>query len=613
MNRFSSLLRGLVCLLVGGTVSLVLGIQFFDDASRADADRVFLFAVPALAFAYLLWLALPALTARASKPGLVSGLAAIVPSLLLLALVQPAYAAGWQQMFLAAGFILTFGSLIFLARDGLARGARQFLQARLFIPAAILLLFDGGIVYLALRLPSVFHPEQFLPPAANLPWIGVGLLAGLSALGWTASCLQDRLGAARRAALGRWLETHLPGLYAAAAIFIGSAVLARGFNPPLDGLSLNNTFFASDTYFWQARFGSAEGYPIGRAVHPLALLFLRGSASALAFLLGGNWRLAALTLVPLAAAACVFLMWIFVLRVSGRPTYALLFSALLGLSAAHLVFGSVTETYIFSALGLLLFFVALLDRERPVRGFLLPGLMTLGITVTNAAQSLVGFAVVRRNVREWLRFVGLLLAAGVALTVFTVIVYPRSMGFFFVPSDLLYESRHASRIEGGVRAALVAKNLFLYNVAAVSPDVNVVNKDGRAPFPKFNYFQPPFSLREYFNPYGFAPFILWLILLGAAFVNFARRGRSSPWFSFQLTFLAVLGLNFVMHLLYGFEPFLYTPNWTYALLLFVALSLLDLPKQEWLEWALILLLATLLVNNGLFLRVLGGHLAPFLQ
>ncbi|MCL4824742.1 MAG: hypothetical protein KJZ57_11060, partial [Anaerolineales bacterium] len=201
MNRFSSLLRGLVCLLVGGTVSLVLGIQFFDDASRADADRVFLFAVPALAFAYLLWLAFPALTARASKPGLVSGLAAIVPSLLLLALVQPAYAAGWQQMFLAAGFILTFGSLIFLARDGLARGAWQFLQARLFIPAAILLLFDGGIVYLALRLPSVFHPEQFLPPAANLPWIGVGLLASLSALGWTASCVQDRLDAARRAAL----------------------------------------------------------------------------------------------------------------------------------------------------------------------------------------------------------------------------------------------------------------------------------------------------------------------------------------------------------------------------------------------------------------------------
>ncbi len=616
MRKGLLLLRGLACLLVGMGISLALGIRFFGFTQQSLFDRVFLIGVPALAFAYLLWIGIPAILAHTSKTILASGMAAALPSLLLLALIQRAYPAGWQQMFLAAGLALFFGSVIFLARERLARGVAQFLRLRMLIPAVILALFDAGVIVIALQFPHVFQPEQFLPPAVNLPWIAVGLLAGLSALGMVASRLEQRLDETRREALGGWLETNLPGLFAAAAIFIASLILAHGFNPPVDGLSLNNTFFASDTYFWQVRFGTEGGYPIGRSVHPLALLFLRGGSSVLAFLFGGDWRLASLTLVALAAAACVYLVWVFVLRVSGRPSYALTFSGLLGLSAAHLVFGSVTETYIFSAFSLLLFFVMLLWRERPLRGFLLPGLLTLGITVTNVVQSLIGFALVRRDGRQWFRFVSLLLAAGVALTVLTAIIYPHSMGLFFVPSDLLFESKHAAHLEAGARlpdrAALMTKNLFIYNVVAVPPTVTVVDKEGRAPFPKFNYFQPPFGLKEYLSHrFGLPPFLLWSLLLAGALTRFLQRGTRAPHFFFQLSFLAILFFNFGMHLFYGFEPFLYTPNWTYALILFVALSFHDIPKQEWLEWALILLLAFLLVNNGLFLRVLANHLSPF--
>lgn len=613
MNR-TLVFRGLACLLAGFAVSLTLGVNVFDVNQRAFWDRLFLVAVPACAFAFLLWLGLPAVWARVSKPALSSALAAWPPSLILLALIQRAYPAGWSQMCLAALFVTIFGCVIFLARDWLARGARQFLQWRILIPAAVFLLFDAGVILLALQFSSLFHPDQFLPPASNLAWIGIGLLTGLATLGLAVSRL--RLDETRREALGSWLETNLPGLAAAAAVFIASFILAHGFNPPVDGLSLNNTFFASDTYFWQVRFGTPEGYPIDRAVHPLSLLILRAASSTLAFLLNGDWRLAALTLVALTAAACVFLAWTFVLRATGRPSYALTFSGLLALSAAHLVFGSVTETYIFSAFGLLLFFVFLLRRERPPQGFLLPGLLTLGITITNVVQSLIGFALVRRDGREWLRFTSLLLAAGVALTVLAAVVYPGSIRLFYVPSDLLMESQHAAHLEGGARLssrfAQVSKNLFFYDVVAVPPTVSIVTKEGRPSFPKFNYFQPPFGLKEYLsNRFALPPFLLWSLLLAGAGIGFLRRGKHSPWFSFQLTFLAILVFNLGMHLFYGFEPFLYTPNWTYALLLFAALSLDGMKKQEWVDWALILFLALLLVNNGLFLRVLANHLLPF--
>jgi hypothetical protein len=594
-----------------------IGIQYFDFQQKALLDQVSLIGALTLSFAFLLWLSFPVVQAHVSKPILVGGIIAVVPAVIHLCLIQRAFPTGWQQMLLAAGLVLFYGSVIFLARHRILQAWKKVFQWRILLLAGVFLLFDAGVIVIALQFPNLFYPEQFLPPAENLGWIGFGLLAGLAALGvfvsrvlaWTV------LTAARRRALGDWLEENLPGLFAAAAVFPAYFILAHGFNPPVDGLSLNNTFFASDTYFWQVRFGTLQGYPIDRAVHPLSLLVLRGASSLLAFLHGGDWRLASLLLVSLTASACVFLAWYFVYQTSHKASYALAFSGMLALSASHLVFGSVTETYIFSAFGLLWFSVSLLSQTRPVKDFLLPGLMTLGITISNVAQSLLAFAVVRRDGRQWLRFASALLAVGIVLTILAALVYPGSIGLFFVPSDLLTETQHASRLQEGSqtlnRLVLVGKNLLLYDVVAVPPVVSRVEKEGREPFPKFNFFAPPFSLKEYRSRFGLPTLALWLLLLVGAGSRFIWRWKKSPFFYFQLAFLSMLLLNLTLHLFYGYEPFLYTPNWTYALLFFVALSLDSLPKQDWLEWGLLAFLFFLLVNNGSFLRLLAANLSPY--
>lgn len=615
INRQDNLLRGLLSLLIGLGFSLALAMVYFDFQQKTLLDRVFLVSVPTAAFAMLGWLAFPFVQLHASKPVLVSGGMAILPSIVHLCLIQRAFPEGWKQMFLAAALVALYGSILFLSRRRILSSWRQVLRGRILLTMGIFLLFDAGVIVIALQFPNLFHPEQFLPPIKNLGWILFGLFAGLAALGIvTSRLLAWSWLISRKRVLGGWLEENLPGLLAAALVFPAYFILAHGFNPPVDGLSLNNTFFASDTYFWQVRFGTEEGYPIGRAVHPLALLFLRAASSVLAFLHGGDWRIAALLFVALTASACVFLAWSFLHQITRKASYALLFSGMLAISTAHLVFGSVTETYIFSAFGLLLFSVLLIARTRPVTDFLLPGLLTLGTTITNVAQSLLGFFLIRRNGYQWLQFATLTASAGIALTILTALIYPRHIGLFFVPSDLLLETKHASHLETGLddRFVLVSKNLLLYNVAAVAPTVTRVDKSGRAPFPKFNFFHSTYSVREYgYSRLGYPVLALWMILLLGTAARFLWRGKRSPHWTFQLTFLGILSLNLLMHLFYGFEPFLYTPNWTYALIFFTALSLDDLPKQTWLEWGLLAFLLLLLANNGLFLRLLAGNLSPY--
>ncbi len=77
-------------------------------------------------------------------------------------------------------------------------------------------------------------------------------------------------------------------------------------------------------------------------------------------------------------------------------------------------------------------------------------------------------------------------------------------------------------------------------------------------------------------------------------------------------FAGLPGVNFVVHLNYGVEPFLYSADWTYALALFVALNLSEMAKRRWFSPALLALVALLFVNQMWFIYVLIGVVRPFL-
>ncbi|MBI5935508.1 MAG: hypothetical protein HY867_17540 [Chloroflexi bacterium] len=597
-----------------------ISLPQFLSSTYKTVDTAFLIAAPIVAFGILIWLALPTIFEHISHPLLLSGFVALPLALIDLCLIQRAFPAGWQQAFVTL-VLFSFYSIFFhQMAERLMRAAKSFFTSLAhFALAGVFLVFDAGILALVSANPGVYHPEQFIPSIQNLPWILLGLLAGFAINGIILGALEKWgwLNWIQNRNWGERIEENLPGIFAAFTVCFGYFLLAHGFNPPVDSISLNNTFFASDTYFWQVRFGTEEGYSIGRAVHPLALLFMRGASSTLRLFLGGDWRLAALMLVAMTGAGCAFLLWRFIYNASGSASYALGFSGILAFSTAHLIFGSVTETYIFSAFGLLLFFVLLQKPERENNSFLFAGLLNLGITVSNVAQSLIGFWMVKRDGKQWFTFAMRLASLAVALTILTASIYPRAITFFFVPSDLFYETRHTGFVGRAdsipKRLVTLGKNLFLTNVVAVPPEVTVVDKAGRPPFPKLNFFSKPYGLNEFrSNRYQIAPFVIWVAALLFAFVQFFRKRKASPHFNFQATFLIILAFNFLLHINYGFDTFLYTPDWTYALILFVGLSLLDFKDRVWLNWTLAALLFSLVLANGVFLLTLTRILQPYL-
>ena len=75
--------------------------------------------------------------------------------------------------------------------------------------------------------------------------------------------------------------------------------------------------------------------------------------------------------------------------------------------------------------------------------------------------------------------------------------------------------------------------------------------------------------------------------------------------------LGALGFNFLMHLFYGTELFLYTSYWVYAFVLFIALALSDFSEKQWFQWGLIVFVLMLMVNNIGFIYNILRALAPF--
>jgi len=79
----------------------------------------------------------------------------------------------------------------------------------------------------------------------------------------------------------------------------------------------------------------------------------------------------------------------------------------------------------------------------------------------------------------------------------------------------------------------------------------------------------------------------------------------------MLGLLATLGFNFLMHLFYGTELFLYTPYWMYAFVFFIALALSELADNKWTQTFLLIFVLVLMVNNFWFIFTILRGLAPF--
>jgi len=314
-------------------------------------------------------------------------------------------------------------------------------------------------------------------------------------------------------------------------------------------------------------------------LHPLFVLLLNPLGLAIraalrAFGVGAPARVAALVLTSAAGAVSVALFFALLRRWLGPGLLALLWAAVFGLSSSQLVFGSLPETFVFSGLGLLAVGLVAADPARSAAARLAAAVACFGMALSN-----LGAVFLVRAEGVWTRGWRAAVWAGARLSVATLAVtvplaavqlwiYPRTVPFYAVTGvardDHLSIYRPDSLGEGVQRLADVAAHLALFNLAA--PRLSVLDAGGEWPtvdFPAASWG----ALRASGLPHALG----WLALLGVASAGLWRGSASLPVPARAL--LLWLALHAVLHSFFGLSLFLYSCQWTFAVVALLALGL----------------------------------------
>jgi hypothetical protein len=461
----------------------------------------------------------------------------------------------------------------------------------LYILVALLV----GILAFALKMfgmlsqfPHLFDAGYVLvEPSQIVPFV-ISSILSLPLIAWGIGYLKQ-LGAGQTRA-SSFLAGNAFGILLAGIFFSIYFPMAVTFNQPV--FDVDDIFFDTDGLLWRTRFTTdvVRDY-YWRSVHPFVLLLIRPLVSIISVFLKGDKLASAYVLTALVGAVCVFLIWIFVKQKSGNSTYAALIAALFGLSAAQLVFGALLETYIFLAAIALLFMVLLL-KDQPFWMLVVTGLASFGVTLLNFLHMVIAFIFVKRNLVEWIKYGLVVGVLAVSLTLLNNVVYPNSQPYFFIPSSLTAES--GNTFSSTLGRALAAGRVMIFH-SIVAPDPLILEEE--IPFLKVWIFKAdPMRLSEYETGFGTFLVMTWLCLCLLGGFLFLKNFRSRD-NRFSLAFVLILLFNFLLHLRYGKDLFLYSTNWTYAFILFLAIQWGELAERRWFQISLFVFIILLSLNN----------------
>ena len=525
-----------------------------------------------------------------------------------ISLLFSVYGSAFKGVLLTCAWGLIFGVVgIYLLKKELSF-SKIFWQSLSII--FINSIFGLAIVRLALRYPTLFHRYVF----------GIDdLVPFLLFLLASASVFYLAFQVYQRFSLPTWLEAprrfvdeHLWGLALAGIFLISYFVLAILFNRT--EFYMIDSLFEGDHSYWLSFFGvdAVHIQPNIRAVHPLVYIFLRPLSWFASLFLHGNMYYATLLVIAATGALAVFLVWLFLHEYGLSQPAALLLASIFGATTTHLLFGAFAESYIFSATAILLLFVLVQRKSTTLKSLVPAGLLVFGITISNIVQTLTALFFVRKNAKLVVRYLLILLLLAVLLNVVNNALYPYESGYFFIPSSLLKEQKYSQsvfdfpawKLQGRIYATV--RNLFFYTV--VAPSAFFTLDDPGKPLPRISFFS--FSPGQYSHSAydGFANLILfaWLALLAFSGIHFLwslrkKKNWNIPQTLFSLALLTNIGFNLFFHIIYGEDPFLYSADWAYALVLFVALSFSRFFEYWWVKAYFFIFLILLMGNNFAFI------------
>jgi hypothetical protein len=214
----------------------------------------------------------------------------------------------------------------------------------------------------------------------------------------------------------------------------------------------------------------------------------------------------------------------------------------------------------------------------------------------------------RPNLKFVFKFVSIVVILVISLTLVSNSIYPNANPYFFVPTSFLAERQNVRPVSRNRVHALIRAFLF-NNIAAPSPLLS--NKD--IPFTQFRFYRAEdYKTSKYSTPLQSATEWAWFALLAVAAVFFVKDFKSQN-MSLILSLLGCVLFNLLIHLRYGKELFLYSPNWTYAIILLIGISWGNLLARKWFKILIVVFLLLLILNNSALLYTIMENSAPYIN
>jgi hypothetical protein len=354
-------------------------------------------------------------------------------------------------------------------------------------------------------------------------------------------------------------------------------------------------------YFGADHWKPSWGWTVARnsgfheGVHPLLLLMVKPLGILLGSVVSPRPK-AVLFLNSFFGAFGTVLSFLFFFRLLQRYIAALLLTGIFGFSMSQLVFGSIPESYALAACSIIATYILLLISLKTRRILFLMwvfiGLFSLGVTVTNFSQALIGFSVVvislnkREKIIIILEYIGSVITIAFFLNIIQKLLF--SGVYFFLPTTVTEQVEHAGLLllkQPLIVIEEICKNFLLVNFVSPYPSiVNSLDNPGRL---LLTFFKEPLN----YSFIGWISIILWLMFWVSGVSNNIRYFSKNP-----LIISTSIGLlfNIVLHSIYGVkEIFLYTCNFTFLVLVLGTNSmLLRKVSFQFLTLILVVLMAT---------------------
>ncbi len=296
--------------------------------------------------------------------------------------------------------------------------------------------------------------------------------------------------------------------------------------------------------------------------HPLFLLATHGPRWLLGTLTG-LWDFESVMLLTVAGAASMTAATYVLLRgLDLSRGESVVFTALMAVSAAPMFWFPVPEFAVFGAVTIIAVFAASAWWERgariPTVAMFAIATSTLVFTVTNLSAG--GLALLARyRLRKAIVMTIGCLAVTVVLAAIQMRLFD-SAQLFFLPDG--QEGSYMFHPHAGGPLA-VARSLAVHTV--VMPEFEVATRAVRWA----GHLSAQLTPLGTGGPVVLMGEVLWLSLLLMGMVWLATRGRSSRTIVAMTCFIAV---QYVLHIAYGVETFLYALHWTTPLIAIAALS-----------------------------------------